>query len=171
MPDNLDQLLAMVSENTYFKGGFFEELLQILKERNFRDSNKPIISSEKSVGDMNDLEKALNTLIVQYEEIEEECWDKINRMQTSGEEILPDEVELIDLMINQARNRNDAARALLNEILIVRFNHLLTEEFPFIEVRNGFKLVPSKEEAGNQEVESKARAAGFYSMEFNGMAN
>jgi hypothetical protein len=142
MTESLRQLVGLVAENPDLKGSFVEELLQTMLSGEFTDVDEEFDPScEKVIGEMNDLDKALNTLCDRYDKNEHRIVSRVRNALKRDEEIKADEEKQIETELCQTRERFKIADIFRWSNIHDRFGQLSNPESIGFGVRSGHKIV------------------------------
>ena len=141
MMENLQQLVNLMAENSDLKGSFVEELLQTMLSGEFMDVDGDVESSDKVIGEMNDLDKALNTLADRYAKTEKCLVDKFRRVDICDEEIELEEKKQMKAELRQARDRFKIVNNFRWANIYDRFGHFDEPRSTGFGVRAGYKVV------------------------------
>lgn len=125
MSDNIDQILELVSENSDLKGSFFEELLLTMQSGNFTDESKELDpATEEVVGEMNCLEKALQTLYEKYAKNDTSIRIQLLDMWFYGSDSKGDEMKQLLTELEGNTQRFNAVKGSFSSSIVDRFMHL-----------------------------------------------
>ena len=127
-------LMQVIEKTPVLKGTFIEDLFKVLQKGEFLDiPDSEITEREKVIGEMNNLEKALQTLIINYEKNSEKIrleLASVNRNHT------PEKDAKMRRELNKCYSDFGLANKMLHGNIHARMN-----EGSDIQTRAGFKIV------------------------------
>jgi len=141
MMENLQQLVNLVAENPDLKGSFIDELFQTMLSGEFTDIDSDVKPTDKVVGEMNDLDKALITLSDRYTESERKIVGRFRRVGTCDENIEAEEEKQMKADLQQSRDRFEIAENFHWANVRERFGDFDESESMGFAIRAGHKVV------------------------------
>ena len=135
----LKQIVGLIANNPNLKGSFIEELFQVILAGEFTElKEKTDPSCEKIIGEMTDLDKALNTLCDKYQARESSIVDFV---RGSKKEIPPNEKQKMENELCQIRQRFQVVDALRWSNIFDRFIKFEEPKSVGFGLRAGWKVV------------------------------
>ena len=124
--------VLLISKNLIFSGTFLEELSIVLNTGKFTEIIDEPASNEKVIGEMDDLEKALNTLCLRYEKIAAEFL----RQDSIDKDLISQEAKFMKI-----KGRFKIAHAWLWSNIEERFADQLKAKVSGHGIRSNFRVV------------------------------
>lgn len=131
------ELEEIIRTNEELKKTFIGDFTKVLKTKSFIDDLNPVLPNEEIVGQLNDSEKALFSLIVAYQAAEKEISIKLQ------EENALEKKERFKLTVDLARckSRLQAANGIFGESIVSRFSSPDRPDIKGWHVRSGFQVI------------------------------
>lgn len=104
-----------------FKGTVSEEIYELINQRNFKPSPVPLEQDDLKLGELNDFEKAIFTLIREHSERLEDLIERVNLMTRKKINCNDKEKQEIVKKINKEQNSIETLRLMIRGILTERF--------------------------------------------------
>lgn len=110
-------VMQIVQETAALKGTFIEELFEAMQNGQLGSPDEPVADGERVVGEMNELEKALYSLVRKYGETERGI---VNRFRGKGKSISSKEKPALEAQLESCRSRFQVASKLMWENIETR---------------------------------------------------
>lgn len=139
MTENL--FVELMAKNSDLKGSLIGELLQIMSSGEFVDSNKkPDKTCEEFLCEMNNFEKALETLRNRYNNLEDQILLQFRRAMISKKEIKLNEKRRFEDNLRQVRYYLEIIKYLFFASLNTRFGWLIVQQDILLLIRKDHQI-------------------------------